>query len=209
MAKAAAVHHACTECGTVSGRWLGRCPGCGVFGTMVEERRRHAAAVAEHPSAAAAGRCRGRGDRPASRPGSPSSTGCSAVGSCRRRSCSSGASRASASRPCCSSALGAVSQGPPRAPRHGRGVGRTGEAPRRPARGLRGGSRSSPRPSSRRVCATLERERPDVCVIDSVQTLYAAELARHRARSRRCARRPHGSCACRRRPASPHSSSAT
>src|SRR5579862_3030844 len=38
MAKAAAVQHACTECGTVSGRWLGRCPGCGEFGTMVEER---------------------------------------------------------------------------------------------------------------------------------------------------------------------------
>jgi DNA repair protein RadA/Sms len=27
------------------------------------------------------------------------------------------------------------------------------------------------------VCATLERERPDVCVIDSVQTLYSAEVA--------------------------------
>src|SRR5205807_5586904 len=26
------------------------------------------------------------------------------------------------------------------------------------------------------VCATLERERPEVCVIDSVQTLYSAEL---------------------------------
>jgi DNA repair protein RadA/Sms len=26
------------------------------------------------------------------------------------------------------------------------------------------------------VCATLERERPEVCVIDSIQTLYAAEL---------------------------------
>jgi DNA repair protein RadA/Sms len=26
------------------------------------------------------------------------------------------------------------------------------------------------------ICATLERERPDVCVIDSVQTLYSAEL---------------------------------
>src|SRR4029079_2141862 len=26
------------------------------------------------------------------------------------------------------------------------------------------------------VCATLERERPDVCVIDSVQTLYSSEL---------------------------------
>src|SRR5579872_2831295 len=38
MAKAAAIQHACSECGTVSGRWLGRCPGCGEFGTMVEER---------------------------------------------------------------------------------------------------------------------------------------------------------------------------
>src|SRR5918911_1370844 len=26
------------------------------------------------------------------------------------------------------------------------------------------------------ICTTLERERPDVCVIDSVQTLYAPEL---------------------------------
>jgi DNA repair protein RadA/Sms len=26
------------------------------------------------------------------------------------------------------------------------------------------------------VCATLEKEKPDVCVIDSVQTLYASEL---------------------------------
>ena len=26
------------------------------------------------------------------------------------------------------------------------------------------------------ICATLERERPDVCVIDSVQTLYATDL---------------------------------
>src|SRR6476646_10834539 len=33
----AAVRHACTECGTMSGRWLGRCPGCGAFGTMIEE----------------------------------------------------------------------------------------------------------------------------------------------------------------------------
>src|SRR6476646_986195 len=35
MAKTAAVQHVCTECGTSSGRWLGRCPGCGAFGTMV------------------------------------------------------------------------------------------------------------------------------------------------------------------------------
>ena len=33
----AAVQHVCTECGTSSGRWLGRCPGCGEFGTMLAE----------------------------------------------------------------------------------------------------------------------------------------------------------------------------
>jgi DNA repair protein RadA/Sms len=38
VAKTAAIQHVCSECGTVSGRWLGRCPGCGVFGTLVEER---------------------------------------------------------------------------------------------------------------------------------------------------------------------------
>ncbi len=32
-----AVQFACTECGTASGRWFGRCPGCGAFGTLVEE----------------------------------------------------------------------------------------------------------------------------------------------------------------------------
>ncbi|HZT91472.1 MAG TPA: DNA repair protein RadA [Gaiellaceae bacterium] len=37
MAKAAALQHVCTECGTSSGRWLGRCPGCGEFGTMAAE----------------------------------------------------------------------------------------------------------------------------------------------------------------------------
>jgi DNA repair protein RadA/Sms len=28
---------ACSECGQATGRWLGRCPGCGSFGTLVEE----------------------------------------------------------------------------------------------------------------------------------------------------------------------------
>jgi DNA repair protein RadA/Sms len=34
----AAVKHACTECGYSTGRWLGRCPDCGSWGTLVEER---------------------------------------------------------------------------------------------------------------------------------------------------------------------------
>src|SRR5260221_14751857 len=37
MAKAAASIFACPECGYSSGRWFGRCPGCGEFGTLVEE----------------------------------------------------------------------------------------------------------------------------------------------------------------------------
>src|ERR1700693_4835200 len=38
MAKAASVLYACTECEYSSGRWLGKCPSCGTFGTLVEER---------------------------------------------------------------------------------------------------------------------------------------------------------------------------
>ena len=31
------VQFVCSECGSTSGRWLGRCPGCSAFGTLVEE----------------------------------------------------------------------------------------------------------------------------------------------------------------------------
>ena len=31
------VQHVCSECGTTTGRWLGKCPGCGAFGTLIEE----------------------------------------------------------------------------------------------------------------------------------------------------------------------------
>ena len=37
MAKPA-VLYACTECGYSSPRWFGKCPGCGSFGTLAEER---------------------------------------------------------------------------------------------------------------------------------------------------------------------------
>src|SRR5919198_2794777 len=33
----AAVHYACTDCGYSAGRWFGKCPGCGEFGTLVED----------------------------------------------------------------------------------------------------------------------------------------------------------------------------
>jgi DNA repair protein RadA/Sms len=36
-AKTAAVQFSCTECGYTAGRWFGKCPGCSAFGTLVEE----------------------------------------------------------------------------------------------------------------------------------------------------------------------------
>jgi DNA repair protein RadA/Sms len=43
-----ALKFACSECGQSTGRWLGRCPGCGSFGTLVEE------AAASHANGSAA-----------------------------------------------------------------------------------------------------------------------------------------------------------
>ena len=34
-----AVQFSCSECGTATARWLGKCPGCGSFGTLIEELR--------------------------------------------------------------------------------------------------------------------------------------------------------------------------
>ena len=59
------------------------------------------------------------------------------------------------------------------------------------------------------VCATLERERPDVCVIDSVQTLYSSELGSAPGSVAQVREAAAGCCAWRRRQASRRSSSGT
>jgi DNA repair protein RadA/Sms len=46
MAKAAAVQFSCSECGYATGKWLGRCPSCGAWSTLLEER-----AAASSPNA--------------------------------------------------------------------------------------------------------------------------------------------------------------
>ena len=106
---------------------------------------------------------------------SRSSTACSAAGSCPPRSCSSAASRASASRPCRSPPLGAVSE-------TRRALLVTGEESvaqvKLRADRLGGCDQVEILAETEldAVCATLERERPAVCVIDSVQTLYSADI---------------------------------
>ena len=175
MAKTAAVQHACTECGTTSGRWLGRCPGCGEFGTLVAEAvptrgvqlvearpiLRLVDVVADEAERIPTGveeldRVLGGGLVPASlvlvggEPGVGKST-------------------------LLLSALGAIAQ--TRRALLVTGEESVAQVKLRAAR-LGGCERVEilAETELEAVCAALERERPDVCVIDSVQTLYASEL---------------------------------
>src|SRR5437764_5772226 len=172
MAKAA-LQHACTECGHTSGRWFGKCPGCGAFGTLVEEAptgRKTGAAKpllrlvdveAEEAARISTGvpeldRVLGGGLVPASlvlvggEPGVGKST-------------------------LLLMALAAMS-------RDRRALLVTGEESTAQVklRAARPGGAEQveihAETNLETVCATLERERPDVCVIDSVQTLYSAEV---------------------------------
>src|SRR5881227_4040594 len=174
MAKAV-VQYACTECGYSAGRWFGKCPGCNAFGTLVEEvvgQVTRAAAppkpllrlvdvVAEEAERLSTGvpeldRVLGGGLVPASlvlvggEPGVGKSTLLlTALGSM------SGARRA-----LLITGEESVAQVKLRAARLGGcdDVEILAET------------------ELDTVCETLERERPAVCVIDSVQTLWSAEV---------------------------------
>jgi DNA repair protein RadA/Sms len=168
-----ATQFACSECGYTAGRWFGRCPGCGSFGTLVEEAPPAESSVqarsplrlvdvetaeAERISTGVPelDRVLGGGLVPASlvlvggEPGVGKST-------------------------LLLTALRAMS-------RSRRALLVTGEES--PAQvSLRAARLGGPEAVEilaetelEAVCATLERERPDVCVIDSVQTLYSSEL---------------------------------
>ena len=173
MAKAA-VQFACTECGYSAGRWFGKCPGCNAFGSLVEEAPAAAPRAAAKPllklvdvSAEASERIStgvpeldrvlGGGIVPASlvlvggEPGVGKST-------------------------LLLTALGAISASGRRALLV-TGEESTAQVKLRAARlGGTDGVEILAETELDAVCATLERERPDVCVIDSVQTLYAQEL---------------------------------
>ena len=175
MAKAA-VNYACTECGYSAGRWFGKCPGCNAFGSLVEETPaalKTAAAAkpllrlvdvnAEEAKRISTGvpeldRVLGGGLVPASlvlvggEPGVGKST-------------------------LLLSALGAISAGGRRALLV-TGEESTAQVKLRAAR--LGGTENVEILAETEldaVCATLEREQPDVCVIDSIQTLYAADMS--------------------------------
>jgi DNA repair protein RadA/Sms len=171
------VKYVCSECGTATPRWLGKCPGCGTFGTLVEEldgivdtgpsaAPRIPVAISDVSAAEAEriptgiaefDRVLGGGLVPASlvlvggEPGVGKST-------------------------LLLSALGAIARS------GGRTLLVTGEeSPAQVslrARRLGGAEevRIVAETELEAVVATLEAERPDVCVVDSVQTLHASGL---------------------------------
>src|SRR3954462_3446204 len=174
MAKTAAVQFSCTECGYTAGRWFGKCPGCSAFGTLVEEVIGQVAQsqapkpllrlvdveVAEAARISTGvpelDRVLGGGLVPGSlvllggEPGVGKSTlllsALAAISRDRRALLVTGEE--------------SVAQVKLRAERLG-GAGRV---------------EILAETDLDAVCATLERERPEVCVIDSVQTLYSSEV---------------------------------
>jgi DNA repair protein RadA/Sms len=175
-AKSAAVQFSCTECGYSAGRWFGKCPGCSAFGTLVEEKVEAAgggvAAAARTPlrlveveveeaaristGVPELDRVLGGGLVPASlvllggEPGVGKSTlllmALRAIGETRSALLVTGEE--------------SVAQVKLRAERLG-GAGNV---------------QILAETELETVCETLRVERPAVCVVDSVQTLHAAEL---------------------------------
>jgi DNA repair protein RadA/Sms len=175
VAKAVAVQFSCTECGYSAGRWFGKCPGCSAFGTLVEEVAAPAAggtAAARTPlrlvdvevedaariptGVSELDRVLGGGLVPASvvllggEPGVGKSTlllmALLAIAETRPALLVTGEE--------------SVAQVKLRAERLG-GAGKI---------------RILAETELETVCETLRAERPEICVIDSVQTLHAAEL---------------------------------
>jgi DNA repair protein RadA/Sms len=172
------VQFSCSACGVTTGRWLGKCPGCGAFGTLVEELH-------------------GRDGAPApGGPRTPQRLGDVRIDDAARLSTGVpeldrvlgggglvpgslvllGGEPGVGKSTLLLTALGAVARGGRRA------LLVTGEESvaqvRLRSERLGGADDVSilAETELEAVCATLEREAPDVCVIDSVQTLYAGEL---------------------------------
>src|SRR5919106_5643238 len=171
------VQHVCTECGTVSPRWLGRCPGCGACGTLAEEL---------HATDGAASSARAKTPVPlgevSASEGERISTGVLELdrvlggGLVPASLVLVGGEPGVGKSTLLLSALGAIA----RAGRSALLVTGEESAAQVSLRAARlGGAEDVGILAETEldvVCATLEESRPDVCVIDSVQTLHASEL---------------------------------
>ena len=188
MATKSTSRFVCQSCGDDFLRWEGQCRSCGTWNSLVET-------VVRAPTGAARRR-RGRRRRAGREPGRPgrhrrgrrpapgdrhrrARPGPGRRARARARSCSSAASRGSASRPCSSRSRPVSRQ--PGPVRDRRGVGRPGPPARRPPRPARRATRAA-RPGPRRARHRLDRRgRPAGCArrsssSTSIQTATVDEL---------------------------------
>ena len=177
----------CSSCAAEAPRWLGQCPGCGEWNTLTEEARAPAGGV---------GAARGRGARPAVRAVKP--VALSSVQAARHVRLATGigeldrvlggglvpgslvligGSPGIGKSTLTSMALGNL-QGAGRRTLYVSGEESAAQIRLRAER-LPGAALDVPvlaETDLETVLATLDAERPEVCVIDSVQTLHAADL---------------------------------
>ncbi|TMM27468.1 MAG: DNA repair protein RadA [Actinobacteria bacterium] len=172
MAKAA-LKHACMECGYSAGRWFGKCPGCGAFGTLVEESAGTAVGASAKPLLRLVDVEADEAERIAT--GVPELDRVLGGGLVPASLVLVGGEPGVGKSTLLLSALVAISK-------DRRALLVTGEesAAQVKLRAARLGGAEKveilAETELETVCATLERERPDVCVIDSVQTLYSSEV---------------------------------
>ena len=172
MAKTAA-HHACTECGYSAGRWFGKCPGCGAFGTLVEESSGLSEVAAARPLLRLVDVEADEAERIST--GIPELDRVLGGGLVPASLVLVGGEPGVGKSTLLLSALAAISK--ERRALLVTGEESTAQVKLRAARlGGAGKVEILAETELETVCATLERERPDVCVIDSVQTLYSSEV---------------------------------
>jgi DNA repair protein RadA/Sms len=168
-----AVKYACSECGYTAGRWFGKCPGCDAFGTLVEEGPVAAGSKAAKPVLRLVDVDATEADRIAT--GVPELDRVLGGGLVPASLVLVGGEPGVGKSTLLLMALQAMSATK-------RSVLVTGEesVAQVKLRAARLGGAANVEILAETeldaVCATLERERPAVCVIDSVQTLYAADL---------------------------------
>jgi DNA repair protein RadA/Sms len=169
-----AVNYACTDCGYSAGRWFGKCPGCNAFGTLIED-------VVGGPTAKAPPQPLLRLVDVAATEAERISTGVPELdrvlggGLVPASLVLVGGEPGVGKSTLLLTALAEMSK-------QRRALLVTGEESvaqvKLRAERLGGAERVEilAETELETVCATLEAERPDVCVIDSVQTLHAGEV---------------------------------
>jgi DNA repair protein RadA/Sms len=176
------VQFTCSACGATTGRWLGKCPGCGAFGTLVEELTGQASTGTSRAAAGGVVRTPERLSAVAVDEAARIATGVPELdrvlggGLVPASLVLVGGEPGVGKSTLLLSALGAIARAGRRA------LLVTGEesVAQVKLRAARLGGADDveilAETELESVCATLDALRPDVCVIDSVQTLFSSEL---------------------------------